>query len=80
MLRAKITITLDSAREAESVASSLSPDNKARGMKISTQATGRKVQTNISFNGRIQTMIATIDDLLKCTQTATKTLRKIDIA
>jgi hypothetical protein len=74
-LRAKITIDFGANQKAQAVARSLAPDNQpAAGMKINTKATGRKVQTCISFNGRIQTLISTIDDLLKCTQAAEKTL------
>ena len=75
-LKARITIDLGDPRKAEAIARSLTPDNQASpGIKIRTKSVGSNVQTVIAIKGRIQTLTATIDDLLRCTQSAEKTLR-----
>ncbi len=67
----------ESSEEAEAIASALDPDNSLvpLGMKISTRAKGLKVVTEIKFSGRVDTLMSTIDDLLKCAQAAEHALR-----
>ena len=78
-MRAKITFRSNNNKEAEAIASALNPDNhqKTQGMKISTKSRGSRVVTEIEFSGRIQTVIATIDDLLKCAQAAERALEPV---
>ncbi|MFP4005980.1 MAG: KEOPS complex subunit Pcc1 [Candidatus Hadarchaeia archaeon] len=56
------------------IASSLEPDNldSPKNVDIKTERYGRKVQTNMRIEGDIETLIATLDDLLSCTSTAEK--------
>jgi len=78
-LRAKIVLEAESPEEAEAIASALNPDNSLvpRGMKISTRSKGSDVVTEIKFSGKIQTLMSTIDDLLKCAQAAERALKSI---
>jgi hypothetical protein len=78
-LRARIVFQADSRDEAEAMASALSPDNRKvpPGMKISTTSRGSNVVTKIEFSGRIQTLMVTIDDLLKCAQAAEQSLKSV---
>ncbi|MCJ7506540.1 hypothetical protein MUP05_08765 [Candidatus Bathyarchaeota archaeon] len=46
-------------------------------MKIATRSSGSRVVTEIKFSGRVQTLMATIDDLLKCAQAAERTLEPV---
>jgi hypothetical protein len=58
------------------VANAVSPDNSKApaGLKVETEQRGTCVVTDISLNGKIATLIATIDDLLESASTAEKTL------
>lgn len=78
-MRAKIVLEAESPEEAEAIASALNPDNSLvpRGMKISTRSKGSDVVTEIKFSGKIQTLMSTIDDLLKCAQAAERALKSI---
>jgi len=78
-LKAKIVFQADSRDEAEAMASALNPDNQKvpPGMRISTTSKGSKVVTQVEFSGRIQTLMMTIDDLLKCAQAAEQSLKSV---
>jgi hypothetical protein len=70
--KAEITCVYGSERASKSIAEAVSPDNLQAppGMKISTEAVGKRVKTKIEFDGRIETLLSTLDDLLACTQAA----------
>ena len=73
------TITLEYADEktAAAVAEAVSPDNSEvpAGLTVKTVQDGSRVETDINLEGKIATLIATIDDLLESASTAEKTLR-----
>lgn len=77
MLEAEITLEYDDEEMAESIAKAVSPDNSKTpsSLSIKTFREGRKVLTRVNCTGRIQTFIATIDDLLFCVSLAEKTLQ-----
>ncbi|MEM3874634.1 MAG: KEOPS complex subunit Pcc1 [Candidatus Bathyarchaeia archaeon] len=76
-LEAEITISYDDVESAGAVAKAVSPDNfKAPlGLSIETKREGRDVITHIKCRGKLQTFIATIDDLLFAISLAEKTLK-----
>ncbi len=67
-------ISYKNEREAEAVAQAVSPDNVKvpQGLFIKTTRRGSEVLTQIRCELRLQTLIATIDDLLCCVSTAEK--------
>lgn len=73
-LKAKITLSYQNAIEAEAVVKAVSPDNIdiPSGLSIKTTRTGSKVFTIINCEKRIETFLATIDDLLSCVSIAEK--------
>lgn len=73
-MEAEIRISYENEREAEAVAQAVSPDNikVPRGLLIKTTRKGSEVLTWIRCELRLQTLIATIDDLLCCVSTAEK--------
>lgn len=82
-LEAEIVLDYDDVRVAESIARAVSPDNfkTPEGLKIKTVFENGKVVTRIECKGRLETCIATIDDLLSCVSTAEKvvyTTRKLE--
>jgi len=78
-LRTRIVLEAESAREAEAITRALSPDNLVlpKGMKISVRSKGSAIIAEIIFSGRIQTLMPTIDDLLRCAQAADRTLKSL---
>jgi hypothetical protein len=78
-LEATIALEYDDAKTAEAVAAAVSPDNykTPTGLTIATAKKQNTVVTNITMEGRINTFIATIDDLLSCISVAEKTLRTV---
>ncbi|MFN4133845.1 MAG: KEOPS complex subunit Pcc1 [Candidatus Hadarchaeales archaeon] len=75
-ISAEVICVYPSKKVATAVAKAISPDNlKApKRMKISTRVSGEKVMTEVKFDGRMETLIATLDDLLACIQTAESVL------
>jgi hypothetical protein len=74
-LEAEIRLTYQNEREAEAVAKAVSPDNMEvpSGLYIETVRNGSDVLTKVECQTRLQTLIATIDDLLACVSVAEKT-------
>jgi len=74
-LEAEIRLSYENEREAEAVAKAVSPDNVEvpPGLYIETVRKGSDVLTRIECQTRLQTLIATIDDLLACVSVAEKT-------
>jgi hypothetical protein len=62
---------------AEAIAKAVSPDNfkTPKGLLIKTTRDTKKVITTVKWNGKLPTLIATIDDLLFCVSTAEKTVQ-----
>lgn len=75
-IKAEIEIEYGDEKTAEALAGALTPDNLETpdGMKIITRSERCKVFTEINFLGRIETLVATVDDLLSCLQAAEEAL------
>jgi tRNA threonylcarbamoyladenosine modification (KEOPS) complex Pcc1 subunit len=75
-LEAEIVLNYKSVREAEAVANAISPDNlKApQGLKVKTTQRGNKVVNKIQCDTKLQTFMATIDDLLSAVSVAERVL------
>lgn len=73
-MKAEITLTYKADREAEAVASAVSPDNVKipPGLFVKTTRQKNKVFTQVECETRLQTFIGTIDDLLACISIAEK--------
>jgi len=76
-LQAEIALEYANARMAEAIAKAVSPDNfkTPKGLSIKTTRETKKVITTVKWNGKLPTLIATIDDLLFCVSTAEKTVQ-----
>jgi len=73
-LEAEIRLSYQNEREAEAVAKAVSPDNVEvpSGLYIETVRNGSDVLTKVECQTRLQTLIATVDDLLACVSVAEK--------
>ena len=73
-MEAEIRLSYQNKREAEAVAQAVSPDNVKvpSGLSIRTTKKGSKVFTNLKCETKLQTFVATIDDLLCCISIAEK--------
>jgi hypothetical protein len=76
-LEAEILLYYKNDREAEAVVKAISPDNVEvpPGLHIRTLRKGSIVQTHVDCQSRLQTLIATIDDLLACVSVAEKSFK-----
>ena len=76
-MEAEIRLSYQNEREAKAVANAVSPDNVEvpPGLHIETLRNGSDVLTKIECQTRLQTLIATIDDLLACVSVAEKTFK-----
>ncbi len=74
-MEAEIRLSYKNEREADAVANAVAPDNieVPSGLYIETVRDGFDVLTKIECQTRLQTLIATIDDLLACVSVAEKT-------
>lgn len=78
-MEAKIVLSYKTLREAEAVANAVSPDNVKvpEGLSIKTMRQGKIVLTNIECKSRLQTFVATTDDLLSAVSVAERTLSAV---
>ena len=78
MIKAKIRIGADSLLVSRSILNCLKPDNKGlRGLKVLSRATPKNAYLTLSYDGRVETFISSLDDLLRCIQAAKATLNTI---
>ena len=75
-MRAKIVCAYGGDSTSRVIAASLRPDNLQvpKGIQVATVARGKQVITRVEMDGRIETLLATLDDLLSCTSTAESVL------
>ncbi|UCE44457.1 MAG: hypothetical protein JSV57_02985 [Candidatus Bathyarchaeota archaeon] len=73
-MEAELTLSYEDEREAEAVVKAVSPDNLgvSSGLLIETFRRGREVLTLVRCEMRLETFLATIDDLLRCISVAEK--------
>ena len=73
-MEAKIKLSYKNEREAEAVAKAVSPDNVdvPPGLFVKTVRRGSAVFTTVGCQTRLQTFIATLDDLLSCVSVGEK--------
>ncbi len=71
-MRAEITCSYDDEKVSEAVASSVRPDNidSPEGVEVKTERNGDEVRSEIVVDGEIETLLATMEDLLACTSVA----------
>lgn len=71
-MEAEIRIDYKTEKEAEAVVKAVSPDNVKvpRGLNVKTIRHGKSTITKISCERKLETFIATIDDLLQASQVA----------
>jgi len=71
-MRARVICTYESDPASRAIAAALGPDNiqAPKGVKINTAARGKTLVTTLEVDGRIETLLATLEDLLSCTSTA----------
>jgi len=76
MLQATIRLEYPNQAIAAAVARAVAPDNTPApaGLTVNTCQVGRVVSTEISFDGKFATFIATVDDFLEAASTAEKAL------
>jgi len=76
-LEAEVRLEYKSEKIAETVVDAISPDNfkTPASLSIETVQISNTVVTIIKSCGKLQTFVATIDDLLFCASTAEKTVQ-----
>lgn len=74
-MEAEIRLFYENEMEAEAVAKAVSPDNVEipPGLTVKTVRERTEVLTMVECKTRLQTFIATLDDLLSCVSVAEKT-------
>ena len=80
MMKATINIKTGSPGIARSLANSIEPDNLSAppSVKIRTRTKGSIVISSVVCRKSLETLIATVDDLLVCMDAAHKTLDVIE--
>ena len=74
-----MTLDYKDQKTAQAVAEAISPDNFKTpiGLKVQTTKESNKVVTEIDCDGKLASLIATLDDLLFSASTAEKAIKTI---
>lgn len=75
-MRAKVVCSYEKQDVAKAIAAAIQPDNlqAPKGVRVKTRMDDARVITSVEFDGRIETLLATLDDLLACISTAQSVL------
>ena len=78
-MKAKIRVSFSNSREAEAVSKALQPDDAETPsyLKVTTISKGRYIESEIICQGRLETLISTIDDILSSVVMVKKTLSAV---
>ncbi len=75
MIRARLELKVLNRMVSKSLERAVRPDNvNMEGLKVSGGTNQRSVVFNMTFHGRVETFIFTLDDMLRCLQAAKETL------
>jgi hypothetical protein len=78
MITAQIKIATTNKATSRSLVASVQPDNlNMKGLNVKGKALDRSASFSLEFDGKIETFIFTLDDLLRCLQAAKETLEKV---
>ncbi len=77
MIRAKLRLGTPSVRASESLVRSVEADNAMPGLTIAGRAARWDATFKVLFDGKIETFISTLDDLVQCLQAAEGTLNSV---
>jgi hypothetical protein len=78
MITAQIKIATPNRATSRSLVASVQPDNaNMKGLSVKGKALDRTASFTVEFDGKIETFIFTLDDLLRCLQAAKETLEKV---
>ncbi len=78
MNKARLTLRTSNGRLSLSLIQAVEPDNFASGLRIHGKQTSKGAQFRIEQNGKVETFISTLDDLLACLQAAKSTLSRVE--
>lgn len=75
-MEAKVSCLYEDELISKAISQSVEPDNidSPEGVSIKTYRDGGKVITEVELDDRIETLIATLEDLLSCVSTAEKVI------
>ena len=78
MITAQIKISTPNKAISQSLVASVQPDNlNMKGLNVNGKPLDRSASFSLEFDGKIETFIFTLDDLLRCLQAAKETLEKV---
>ena len=71
-MRASVVCGYKKREAAKAIAAAIQPDNlqAPKGVRVRTKVDIARVTTLVELDGRIETLLATLDDLLACISTA----------
>jgi len=75
-MRARVICAYEDGDISKAIADALHPDNlrAPKDIRIETKARGKFVVSVVEIEGKIETLLATLDDLLACASTAESVL------
>jgi len=78
LIRSSIKIPAPNKSVSRSIFASVQPDNvKLKGLRVRGRISTYNALFKLEFDGKIETFIFTLDDLLRCIQAAMETLELV---
>lgn len=78
MISATLRVHTTSRKVSKAIVDSIGPDNKdMRNLTVKGIATPSEAKISVRYDGKIETFISTMEDLLRCVQAANTTVESI---
>ena len=78
MIKANIVIPTRNRASSKSLVESVQPDNlNMKALVVKGKPSDHNASFRLEYDGKIETFIFTLDDLLRCLQAAKETLEKV---
>ena len=78
MIRARLRLSVPDVVASRSLVGAVEPDNlKMEGLHTVGRSSRHSATFTLTFEGRVETFIFTLDDLLRCLQAAQETLESL---
>lgn len=75
MIKARLRVQTGNLKTSQSIVRAIRPDNLGmKGLRIREKADPNSAQFLVEYEGKIETFISTLDDILVCIQAASGTL------
>ncbi len=77
MIRARLRLMVSNKQASSSLVRAVEADNRVSGLVVTGRLGDQSATLKLAYDGRIETFISTLDDMLQCLQAADDALKSV---